>query len=74
MRLSSHSERLLDAIRRAIAEHGAPNSFSFAELHLHHRGPPPMIAGRAARLFSAEWMRLAGVSFEGGRVKVAGKI
>ncbi len=49
----SRSElRLIQAITRAIAEHGAPNTFSFGELETYYCGPPAMVAGRIA---SNQW-------------------
>ncbi len=49
MNLTDRAQQLRRAIARAVQEHGAPNTFSFAELH-QLGGPPPMIAGRVARL------------------------
>ncbi len=66
MTLAEHALRLVAAIRRATEEHGAPNTFSFGELHVHYNGPSPMLAGRAAR----EWIRIDGVTFEPGLVRV----
>lgn len=65
--LDQHAAILIAAIRRAVAEHGAPNSFSFGELHLFYGGPSPGVAGRAAR----EWlMPNPWISVESGRVYV----
>lgn len=66
MKLEQHAETLIGAIQKATEEHGRPNSFSFGELHVFYGGPPPAIAGRAAR----EWVRIEGVTFEAGRAIV----
>lgn len=43
---SKYAKKLAAAIVKSIAEHGAPNRFTFGELHA--RGaPPPMIAAKA---------------------------
>lgn len=49
IKMNAHRNKLQAAILRAVSEHGEDNSFSFGELHTFHGGPPPMIAGRAAR-------------------------
>ncbi len=45
--------RVRRALRRAVDEHGAPNSFSPSELHTLYGGPRPLDAGRGARVSGA---------------------
>jgi len=47
--LDQGCDRLVAALRRAVAEHGAQNSFSPRELATLYGGPPPMLAGRLGR-------------------------
>jgi hypothetical protein len=47
--LFEHARTLARAVEHAVREHGAPNTFSFGELHDAHGGPSPLIAGRCAR-------------------------
>lgn len=51
MTLQEAATKLLRSLKRAGEEHGLPNSFGFAELHVHYGGPPPLLGGRAARLY-----------------------
>ena|SRR3990167_3806343 len=47
--LVAHAGTLAKALRRAIAENSAPNTFYPRELATHYGGPPTLIAGRIGR-------------------------
>lgn len=64
--LADHAARLQRALAKATAEHGAPNSFAFGELHQLYGGPPPMLAGRAAKLIPGLEVRRGRVYVEPG--------
>lgn len=69
MTLKDHASRLVGAIKRAVEEHGADNSFSFAELEWYG-GPNALIAGRAARLYPRELDAVNATVDSGGRIAV----
>lgn len=64
--LAEHALQLRVAIQKAVAAHGAPNTFTLGELHQEYGGPIPTVAGRAAK----KWLRLDGVSIRDGIVIV----
>lgn len=45
-------DQLVAALRRAVDEHGAPNSFGCKELEGLHGGPPAMQAGKLGRNYA----------------------
>jgi hypothetical protein len=48
MRLNEAAGKLAMALKRAIGEHGTPNSFGCQELEILYGGPPTTLAGRVA--------------------------
>lgn len=70
MTMQERAQQLLRALQRATSEHGAPNSFSFGELHVFDQGPPPMIAGRAFPLIASRLVEGHALTVRKGRVYV----
>lgn len=48
MRLNIAAGKLAMALKRAIGEHGQPNSFGCQELEILYGGPPATLAGQVA--------------------------
>lgn len=71
--LSDHG-RVASAILRLVAEHGAPNRTTFAELHAHHGAPIPMRGGKAFSFYSktiADWLAPHGIEAHRDRKGIA---
>lgn len=49
MNLETACEYLSQALRRAVEEHGQPNSFGCYELEVNYGGPPAPLVGRIGR-------------------------
>lgn len=61
MTLRESVKQLAEAIRRASAEHGRPNSFGCKELWTLYGGPTPTITGQVAKYYSQSlWGDLGG--------------
>lgn len=68
--LEEHATDLHKAIIRAVAAHGSPNTFGYTELHKLYQAPKPEAIRRVVK---KEALHIPGVTFEKGRVIVAGE-
>ncbi len=60
--LERATDMLASAMKKAVAEHGRPNSFSCKELAQTYGGPSPLMAGKIGRHYkTALWRSLGGV-------------
>jgi len=62
MTLEQVRDELVQALQRAIGEHGTPNTFGLMELQAEYGGPSPRQAGRICRRFLTSLAGALGVS------------